>query len=167
MVTKLDKTAENVVQLLVEKNKTVSFAESCTGGMISSAVTGVSGASAVFGFGFVTYANEAKMKLLGTLKAVGAVSEETACQMAEGARRASGSDLAAAVTGIAGPTGGTPEKPVGTVWIGISSKNGTYAKKFLFDGGEFAVLYDKRTAVRTQTAYTALEMIKEEIQKTI
>ena len=169
MVTKLDKTAENVVQLLVEKNKTVSFAESCTGGMISSAVAGVPGASAVFGFGFVTYANEAKCKLLGvkkeTLDAVGAVSEETAVQMAEGARRASGSDLAAAVTGIAGPSGGTPDKPVGTVWIGISSEKGTYAKKFLFDGGEFAALYDKRTAVRTQTAYTALEMIKEETEK--
>ena len=90
MVTTLDKTAENIVQLLVEKKLTVSTAESCTGGMISCAITSVPGSSEVFGFGFVTYANEAKMKLLGvsgeTLGSVGAVSEQTAAEMASGAR---------------------------------------------------------------------------------
>ena len=103
--------ARVVVDTLKKKGLTVATAESCTGGLIGKMITEVSGASEVYGFGFITYANEAKMQLLGvkkeTLDTFGAVSEETAREMAEGARRASGSDIAVSVTGIAGPGGGT------------------------------------------------------------
>lgn len=169
MVTKLDKTAENVVQLLKAHGLTAATAESCTGGLISAEITSVSGSSDVFGFGVCTYANEAKMKLLGvkaeTLASVGAVSEETAVQMAEGVRRLSGADIAVSVTGIAGPTGGTPEKPVGTVYIGCSTAEGTYASHYLFTGEKFPEAENGREAIRYETALTALETIIKEIQK--
>lgn len=115
-----------VVGLLAEKGMTLATAESCTGGLISNRITDVPGASAVFTHGFVTYANTAKISLLGVspevLQTEGAVSETVARQMAAGALRASGADIAVAVTGIAGPDGGTPEKPVGTAWIGLAVK---------------------------------------------
>jgi nicotinamide-nucleotide amidase len=118
--------AEAVVQLLRERNLTLATAESCTGGLIANRITDVPGASMVFTHGFVTYANSAKTSLLGVsaddLAADGAVSESVARQMAEGALRASGADIAVAVTGIAGPDGGTPKKPVGTAWIGVAAK---------------------------------------------
>ena len=117
---------ETVVRLLTEKHMTLATAESCTGGLISCRITDVPGSSAVFTHGFVTYANAAKIGLLGVspadLETHGAVSETVARQMAEGALRASGADIAVAVTGIAGPDGGTPEKPVGTAWIGLAAK---------------------------------------------
>ncbi len=168
MVTKLDKTAENVVQLLKERKLILSTAESCTGGLISAEITSVPGSSEVFGYGFVTYANEAKMKLLGvraeTLAAVGAVSEETAEQMANGARLASGADIAVSVTGIAGPDGGTPVKPVGTVYIGFSSAGNTYAQRYLFGGRGFPEARDSREAIRYETALTALNIIINELK---
>ncbi len=168
MVTKLDKTAQNVVQLLKERHFTLATAESCTGGLISAEITSVSGSSDVFGYGVCTYANEAKMKLLGvkeeTLASVGAVSEETAVQMAEGARKLSGADIAVSVTGIAGPGGGTPEKPVGTVYIGFASDKTVYAKRYLFTGEGFPEAADSREAVRFETAYTALNTIIEETE---
>ena len=115
-----------VVRMLTERNMTLATAESCTGGLISCRVTDVPGSSAVFTHGFVTYANEAKFKLLGVssadLDAHGAVSETVARQMAQGALTNSGADIAVAVTGIAGPDGGTAEKPVGTAWIGLAAK---------------------------------------------
>ena len=118
-----------VVRLLTENRLTLTTAESCTGGLISNRITDVPGASAVFTYGFVTYANAAKTSLLGVspadLATHGAVSETVACQMAAGALRASGADIAVAVTGIAGPDGGTPEKPVGTAWIGLATRDGT------------------------------------------
>jgi nicotinamide-nucleotide amidase len=118
---------QTVVRLLTEMRLTLATAESCTGGLISSRVTDVPGASAVFTHGFVTYANSAKVALLGVspedLEAHGAVSETVACQMAAGALQASGADIAVAVTGIAGPDGGTPEKPVGTAWIGLAARD--------------------------------------------
>ena len=124
-----------LVEKLTEKGKTVSFAESCTGGLISKRITDVPGASKVYGFGFCTYANEAKMKILGvkaeTLEKYGAVSSQTACEMAQGARLVSGSDIAISVTGIAGPTGGSAEKPVGLVYMGISTAKETKFKKLL------------------------------------
>lgn len=115
---------ETVVRILTEKRLTLAIAESCTGGLIASRITDVPGASAVFTHGFVTYANAAKISLLGVtaedLETHGAVSEAVALQMADGALAASGADIAVAVTGIAGPDGGTPEKPVGTAWIGLA-----------------------------------------------
>jgi nicotinamide-nucleotide amidase len=118
---------EVVVRQLRDRSQTVATAESCTGGLIAHRLTNVPGASNVFGWGFVTYANEAKEQALGVPRALldkhGAVSEPVARAMAEGALAASGADHALAVTGIAGPDGGTADKPVGTVWIGISSRS--------------------------------------------
>ena len=126
---------ETLVKLLIEKKMTVATAESCTGGLLSSKITNVSGASSVFGFGVCTYANEAKMKLLGvkqeTLEKFGAVSEQTAMEMAEGVCRLSGADIGLSLTGIAGPTGGTEEKPVGLVYLGVATKEKCYANKLL------------------------------------
>lgn len=117
-----------VVHALTEKGLTLSLAESCTGGRISSRITDVSGSSAVFTHGYVTYANEAKVAMLGVdekqIENHGAVSEEVAKAMAEGALKNSGADIAVSVTGIAGPSGGTEEKPVGTVWIGMCVRQG-------------------------------------------
>jgi nicotinamide-nucleotide amidase len=118
---------QTVVRLLTEKKMTLATAESCTGGLISNRITDVPGASAVFTHGFITYANAAKISLLGVtqadLETHGAVSETVAREMAAGALQASGADIAVAVTGIAGPDGGTPEKPVGTAWIGLAVKD--------------------------------------------
>lgn len=117
---------ETVVRLLGERTMILATAESCTGGLIAKRITDVPGASAVFTHGFVTYANAAKVQLLGVsgqaLAIHGAVSEEVARQMAAGALAASGADIAVSVTGIAGPDGGTEAKPVGTAWIGLAVK---------------------------------------------
>ncbi len=114
-----------IVQLLTERKQTLSLAESCTGGHIANRITNVSGASAVFMAGLITYSNESKQRLLGvnpgTLETSGAVSKATAKEMAEGARERNQTDYALAVTGIAGPTGGTDEKPVGTVYIALAT----------------------------------------------
>jgi nicotinamide-nucleotide amidase len=124
-----------LVKILREKKLTLSTAESCTGGLVSSAITNVSGSSEVFGFGVCTYANEAKMKLLGvkseTLEKYGAVSEQTAMEMAKGVKELSGSDISVSLTGIAGPGGGTEEKPVGLVYLGVAAGDKLYAKKLL------------------------------------
>jgi PncC family amidohydrolase len=118
-----------LVELLAEHNLKVATAESCTGGMISQKITNVSGASLVFDCGICSYSNEIKNKILGvnkeTLNTVGAVSQETATQMAEGVKKLANSDLGLATTGIAGPTGGTAEKPVGLVYIGVTFKGNT------------------------------------------
>lgn len=146
--------AERLVALLKEKGMTVSFAESCTGGLISKSITDVSGASSCFGYGFVTYANEAKMKLLGVwedaLEQFGAVSEPVAVLMSRGARKKSGSDIAVSVTGIAGPGGGSKEKPVGLVFISLSTKHGTICRKFNFSGS--------RDEIRNRTCEAAISM---------
>jgi len=127
-----DESLESVlVRQLKEQKQTLALAESCTGGFIAHRITNIPGASAVFLAGLVTYSNEAKQKFLGvraeTLATQGAVSEATVREMAEGARTRTGADHALAVTGIAGPDGGTPEKPVGTVWIGLATEQGTQA----------------------------------------
>lgn len=154
-----------LVKKLREKGKTISFAESCTGGFISKRLTDVPGASEVFGFGLCTYANEAKMKLLGvkkeTLETHGAVSSETAEEMAKGALRVSGADIAISVTGIAGPGGGTNEKPVGLVYVGLATKNGVYHKKLLLAQHKG----HDRDYVRTLTASHAFKMALDEINK--
>lgn len=128
-------------------------AESCTGGWIAKALTDLAGSSAWFDAGVVTYSYEAKEALLGvnprTLKLTGAVSEETVLEMVSGALARFGAGVAVAVTGIAGPSGGTPDKPVGTVWIGWKRRGGyAHARQFHFDGD--------REAIRRQTVAAAL-----------
>lgn len=135
----------------------IATAESCTGGLISAAITEVSGSSLWFDRGFVTYSNEAKMELLGvkeqTLQAFGAVSLETAREMAAGALAHSNADVAVSVTGIAGPTGGTEQKPVGTVCIGLKRRDQEQAVacEFHFAGDRYFVRY--------QTVMKALESL--------
>jgi nicotinamide-nucleotide amidase len=128
-----------LVQGLITRGKTLAVAESCTGGLIASRITEIPGASRAFGYGFCTYLNEAKTKLLGvkpeTLERFGAVSMETALEMARGAREVSGADIAISVTGVAGPDGGTPEKPVGLVWVGVSTANGEEAHELRLSRG--------------------------------
>ncbi len=128
---------EKIILKLIENKITVSCAESCTGGMLASAFTDVSGVSEIFSEGIVTYANEAKERL-GVPGAViashGAVSAETACRMAKSIRMRAGTCIGISTTGIAGPTGGTDKKPVGLVYIGISTKNVTMAIKNNFTG---------------------------------
>jgi nicotinamide-nucleotide amidase len=148
-----------IVRELTARKQTLALAESCTGGCISHRITNVPGASAVLIAGLVTYANEAKQKLLGvraeTLTTHGAVSEAVCREMAEGARRETGADYAIAVTGIAGPTGGSPEKPVGTVFIGVSGVAGTEVLKQLNR-------YERET-FKQMTAQQALEMLRRQI----
>ncbi len=139
----MDLNAAKLVALLKASGKTCATAESCTGGGIGAAITSVPGSSDVYLGGVVSYANSVKRGLLGVsqeiLDSVGAVSSECAAQMAEGARRATGADIAVSVTGIAGPGGGSAEKPVGLVWFGISSHSGTRTEKALFQGNRDAV----------------------------
>jgi nicotinamide-nucleotide amidase len=154
-----DETLELVcVRLLTERGQTVSTAESCTGGLLAGRITAISGSSAVFETGFITYANSAKQKLIGvseeTLEKYGAVSEETAREMALGAKSAAGSDYAVSVTGIAGPTGGTDEKPVGLVYIAVAKPDGNIAiTKNQFPG--------RRNDVRNRAAHMALAQLRE------
>jgi PncC family amidohydrolase len=144
-----------LIELLKTKKLTISTAESCTGGLISRLITDVPGSSEVFIGGVVSYSNEMKMKWLGvkseTLIRYGTVSEQTVMEMLKGIIRETGSDLAVAVSGIAGPTGGTPDKPVGTVFIGAAFHKQKVVKKFLFKGN--------REEVRKQSAMQVPEMI--------
>lgn len=135
----MDKSLEVLVgQKLRDKNLTLGSAESCTGGQIADRLTNVAGSSNYFEGGIVAYAYKAKVSLLNvswdTLRKYGAVSEEIVIEMARGARTALGTDIAVSVSGIAGPGGGLPDKPVGTTWIGLSVKEGDWARKFRFDG---------------------------------
>ena len=129
---------ENVVQLLLNQNLTISTVESCTGGLIAATLVRCGGVSTCFKEGIITYSNEAKMKYIGvnkeTLAEVGAVSEETAREMAEGIRREPKVDIGLSSTGSAGPGGGTPKKPVGLVYIGIATKEGTDVFKLQLNG---------------------------------
>jgi nicotinamide-nucleotide amidase len=141
----------NIVQLLREKKLRVAFAESCTGGMASAAVTSVAGSSSVLDMSIVTYSNYAKIEYTDVTQAVldahGAVSEQTALLMASGIRKRAGADIGVGITGIAGPDGGTSEKPVGTVYIAVNDK----VKHFVFSGD--------RQAIREQTIHQALDML--------
>ena len=155
-----DTTIEKVVgDLLIKNNLKISTAESCTGGMIASRLVSISGISDVFLEGAVTYANEAKVRTLNvkeeTLKKYGAVSEETAREMAEGMAKRTGSDIAVVTTGIAGPGGGTEEKPVGLVYIGLYYKCEIFVYKNVFNGN--------RQAVRTKATVRALDIVRRKI----
>ena len=153
----VDSLERAVVLALRSAGKTLATAESCTGGLISKRITDVSGSSEVFLGGCVTYANEAKMALLGvraeTLEAYGAVSEETAREMARGTRERLGADIGVSATGIAGPGGGTPEKPVGTVYLGISTAAGEEVRKLSLSSMR------SREYIRIVTASNAYDMI--------
>lgn len=152
--------AQSVIDGAREKNLKVTTAESCTGGMIAAAITDISGSSAIFDFGFITYANEAKTDLLAVapslLEKHGAVSAETARAMAQGALAHARADIAVAVTGIAGPDGGSEERPVGLVWFGLATRAGVRAERRLFANASRAV-------VRARSVETALTMIKQAI----
>lgn len=155
--TEEDTTLEKaVVELLVSKDLTITCAESCTGGLLSGRLINVSGVSDVYKAGFVTYSNKAKHRLIGvkksTLKKYGAVSPETAREMAEGAACAAKSDVAISVTGIAGPDGGTEEKPVGLVYIGCSVKGKVTVKKYQFSGS--------RSKIRESAVAAALTLLR-------
>ena len=129
---------KTLAQILLSRNWTVALAESCTGGLVCATLTELAGSSEWFERGFITYSNEAKADCLGVppelIEAHGAVSEQVAKAMAEGARINSRSDIAISITGIAGPTGGSTEKPVGTVCFGWATENQTLTKTMRFDG---------------------------------
>ena len=150
---------EEVVGLLARKHLTVTTAESCTGGLIAGTLINAAGASDVLNEGYVTYSNEAKERLVHvsheTLERYGAVSAQTAWEMAEGAARAAGADAALSATGIAGPGGGTEEKPVGLVYIGCCLNGHTVVKECRFNG--------TRMENRLRTVETALTMLREQL----
>jgi len=145
-----------VVKLLKEKNATISTAESCTGGLIAKMLTDFPGSSAYFIQGAVTYSNESKVQRLGvspdTLEQFGAVSEQVCHAMTSGMRKLSGTDYAIAVTGIAGPDGGTEEKPVGLVWIGLADRSGVEVHRGNFAGD--------REIIRERAANTAFFLLR-------
>ncbi len=147
--------ATELGQLLLRKNLSITTAESCTGGGISYAITAISGSSAYLDRSFITYSNKAKQQMLGvksaTLLQFGAVSEETVVEMARGAAVAAGSNVAIAVSGIAGPTGGSPQKPVGTVCFGFALEGHVVSTTLVFSGD--------REQVRQQSIDFALQQI--------
>lgn len=153
-----------LVEALSRKKLRVATAESCTGGMISAAITSVSGASGVFDCGVCSYANFIKHKVVGvkeeTLATYGAVSDKTACEMARGVRMLSGADIGISTTGIAGPLGGTQYKPVGLVYIGVSTEMGLKAEKMLLGEGD-----NDRKRIRELATFAALYFALKEIDK--
>ncbi len=154
---------EAVVQLLKEQQLSLTTVESCTGGLFTGRLVNVQGASEVLKQGFITYSNKAKRKLIGvkklTLKEFGAVSEKTAKEMAKGAILTTGSDVAVAITGIAGPDGGTKEKPVGLVYIAVSVKGNLRVEKYHFTGN--------RAKIRESAVVAALTLLRTGILETI
>lgn len=158
--TDADETLEMALtKLLIKKKYTMTTAESCTGGMIAARMVNAPGVSAVLKSGFITYANEAKEELLGvshdTLEKFGAVSRETAEEMAEGAVKAAHTDAAVAVTGIAGPDGGTKEKPVGLVYIGVNVRGNVEVREYHFSGS--------RQKIRESVTAAALTFLREKL----
>lgn len=154
---------EDLAKLLTEKNLTIATAESCTGGLIASSLTHIPGASKFFYCGFITYSNESKTSQLNVpadlIAETGAVSMDIAVKMAEGAITATGCDIGLAVTGIAGPDGGSDEKPVGLVYIGFSLKNGeSGATEHNFEGS--------RTEIQSAATAAALKLIIGKISET-
>ena len=155
-----DSLEELIVRLIAEQGKTLATAESCTGGLLASMVTSVSGASKVFKGAIVAYHNKVKERELGvrhqTLERFGAVSEETAREMAQGALERLGTDFAIGITGIAGPNGGTPDKPVGTIWLALAERGAeTTTRKLTGDFG--------RTMNRERAAAQAIEMLRKRL----
>ena len=152
----MNKLSLKLVNLLTKKKITVSFAESCTGGLLASSITSISGSSKVFNMGLITYSNNSKINLLKipkkNIKKYGAVSYETCLSMVENLSKISKSKLSISITGIAGPNGGTKEKPVGLVYIGLKKGGKTIIKKNLFKS-------KKRISIQKATVNQALKMI--------
>jgi len=152
----MKKLSQKVVKLLTKKRLKISFAESCTGGLLSSTITSISGSSKVFALGLVTYSNQAKINILKVPKKIimkhGAVSYETCLSMVKNLYKISRTNISLSITGVAGPNGGTKQKPVGLVFIGVKKGNKTLVKKFLFK---------KRTrnSIQRSTVYRALSLI--------
>ena len=151
---------QQIFQKLNEIKSMIATAESCTGGLISAAITNENGSSTYFDRGFVTYSNQAKMEMLGvkkkTLQQFGAVSKETATEMAQGALQNSKANISVSVTGVAGPTGGTDEKPVGLVYIASLYNDNMICRKYLFEN-------KGRAFIRQETVKSALSMILEQL----
>jgi PncC family amidohydrolase len=154
---------KQIGSLLRKHGKTISIVESCTGGFISHRITNVPGSSNYYCCGVIVYSNQSKIDILHVspeiLKKFGAVSRQTAIEMAQGIKQVSGSDLGLAVTGIAGPGGGTPEKPVGLVYICLASDESVVCKEFRFKG--------KREEIKFQASEAALQIIKKHVQALI
>lgn len=155
MSTDAGKKVQALIDRLRTRNQTVSFAESCTGGLLSATLSAVAGVSDIYLGSIVSYSYQAKVDLLGVswnvLRVEGAVSDRVARQMARGAREKLKSDWSVSITGIAGPTGGTPEKPVGTVWFAISGPGFEATERKLFSGG--------RIEIQKQSADFAVELL--------
>ena len=151
-----DKEREEAILYILNYGKSVSFAESCTGGLLSSYFTDISGISAVFKGSIISYSNEIKEKILGvklsTLTKFGAVSEQTALEMVKGVAELFETDISASITGIAGPTGGTPDKPVGTVFIALKFNEEYFVKRFNFEGN--------RKKIRKSSADTVIKNLE-------
>jgi PncC family amidohydrolase len=155
-IGKMDYNLElRIGTLLRQSGLTLATAESCTGGLISDRITNIPGSSEYFFGGIIAYSYEAKVALLNvswdTLNTKGAVSQETVLEMAQGARRALGASIAVSVTGIAGPGGATPEKPVGTTWIGLVTQEGEWTRLFIWEGN--------RLQNKDKSADAALQMV--------
>ena len=152
----MKKLSQKVVKILEKKRLKVSFAESCTGGLLSSTITSISGSSKVFTIGLVTYSNQSKINLLKVPKNIirkhGAVSYETCLAMVKNLSKISKTNISVSITGIAGPKGGTKKKPVGMVFIGIKKYNKTLVKKHLFKN-------KKRTSIQKAAVIKALNLI--------
>ncbi len=157
----VDSLEQVVVQEMTARGQTLATAESCTGGLMGKRITDVPGASACYLGGVVSYQNEVKENLLGvrheTLISKGAVSEETACQMAQGVRKALGADIGISTTGVAGPGGGTPEKPVGLIYVGISTKDKTWAVRILRPR-------QSRESLRRLASSTAFDLVRRHLE---
>ena len=152
----MKKLSQKIVKLLKKKRLKISFAESCTGGLLSSTITSISGSSKVFTLGLVTYSNQSKINTLKIPKKIimkhGAVSYETCLSMVKNLNKISKTNISVSITGIAGPKGGTKEKPVGLVFIGIKKGNKTLVKKHLFKN-------KKRSSIQRATVNKALNLI--------
>ncbi len=152
----MKKFAQKIVNLLKKKKLKISFAESCTGGLLASTITAISGSSTVFTTGLVTYSNQSKIKILKVPKKIimrhGAVSYETCLSMVENLYKISKTSMSVSITGIAGPKGGTKQKPVGLVFIGIKRYNKTLVKKYLLKN-------KKRSSIQKATVNNALKLI--------
>jgi len=152
----MKKLTQKIVKLLSKKKLKISFAESCTGGLLSSQITSISGSSKVFTLGLVTYSNQAKINILKVPKKIimknGAVSYDTCLSMVKKLNKISKTNISVSITGVAGPNGGTRQKPVGLVYIGIKKANKTLVKKFLFKN-------KKRSSIQKATVNKALNLI--------